>query len=47
MWVPSLGCEDPLEEEMATLLQYFCLGNPVNREASQATVHGLQTGGQD
>ena len=39
MWVPSLGCEDPLEGEMATVLQYSCLGNPMDREASQATVH--------
>ena len=31
---------------MATLLQYSCLGNPMDREASQATVHGSQTDGQ-
>ena len=41
MWVPSLGPEAPLEEEMATpcsilgegngnLLQYSCLENPMN-----------------
>ena len=23
------------------LLQYFCLGNPMNRETWQATVHGV------
>ena len=31
---------------MATLLQYSCLGNPMDREASQATVHGSQTDGK-
>ena len=31
MQVPSLGQEDPLEKEMANLLQYFCLGNPTDR----------------
>ena len=32
MWVPSLGGEDPLEEEMATPtpLQYSCLENPMD-----------------
>ena len=41
MWVPSLGPEDPLEEEMATTYsilgegngnppQYSCLENPVD-----------------
>ena len=37
--VPSLGWEDPLEEEMATQFQYSCLENPMDREAWQATVH--------
>ena len=40
-WVQSLGWEDPLEKEMATQLQYSCLENPVDREAWQATVHGV------
>ena len=31
--VRSLGQEDPLEEEMASPLQYSCLGNPTDREA--------------
>jgi len=31
--VLSLGQEDPLEEEMASPLQYSCLGNPMDREA--------------
>ena len=35
------------QEEMATLLQYSCLGNPMDREASQATVHRSQTDGRD
>ena len=34
----SLGWEDLLEKEMATPLQYSCLENPMDREASQATV---------
>ena len=28
-------------------LQYSCLGNPMDREASQATVHGSHTDGPD
>ena len=39
--VRSLGQEDPLEEEMASPLQYSCLGNPMDREAWKATVHGV------
>ena len=48
-WVWSLGQEDPLEKEMATYssiwegngnpLQYFCLENPMDGGAWQATVH--------
>ena len=38
MCVQSLGQEDPLEEEMGTLLQYSCLENPKDRGAWQATV---------
>ena len=34
------GSEDLLEKEMATL-QYSCLGNPMDRGAWWATVHGL------
>ena len=36
-WVRSLGQEDPLEKEMATL-QYSCLDNSMNRGAWWATV---------
>ena len=32
MWVQSLGWEDPLEEGVATHLQYSCLENPMDRE---------------
>ena len=46
-WVRSLGWEDPLEKEMATQFQYFCLGNSMDREAWWATVHGLQSVGHD
>ena len=40
-WVQSLGWENALEEGMATLLQYSCLENPMDRGAWQATVHGV------
>ena len=39
MWVPSLGQEDPLEEEMATHSSILCLENPMDRGAWWATVH--------
>ena len=45
--MPSLGREDPLEGEMANPLQYPCLGNPTDKGAWWATVHGVpksQTG---
>ena len=41
MRVRSLGWEDPLEEGMATSLQYSCLGNPMDRGTWKATVHGV------
>ena len=34
-------------EENGNPLQYFCLGNPMDREAWRATVHGLQRVGHD
>ena len=37
----SLGWENSLEEENDNPLQYSCLGNPMDREAWQATVHGV------
>ena len=37
--VPSLGGEDPLEEGMAT--HSSILGNPMDRGAWQASVHGV------
>ena len=40
MWVQSLGQEDCLEKGMATPLQYSSLGNPMDRGAWWATVHG-------
>ena len=39
--VRSLGLENPLEKEMATL-QHSCLGNPMDRGASPATSMGWQ-----
>ena len=53
LWVQSLGQEYPLEKEMATHssilgweiswieVQYSWLGNPVDRRAWKATVHGV------
>ena len=40
-WVQSLGCEDPLEEGMATHLSILAWGIPMDRGAWQATVHGV------
>ena len=37
-WIQSLGWKDPLEKEMAT---HSYLGNPMDRGARQATVHGV------
>ena len=36
-----LDQEYPLAEEMASLLQYPCLENPMDRGAWWATVHGV------
>ena len=42
-WVRSLGQEDSLENlGNGNPLQYSCLENPVDREAWQATVHGVE-----
>ena len=42
-WVPSLGWEDPLEEEMATHSSiYSCLGNSTDRGAGGLSFTGLQ-----
>ena len=40
-WVRSLSWEDPMEEGMATPLQYSCLENPMHRGTWRATVHGV------
>ena len=37
--IPGLGISP--EEGNGNPLQYFCLGNPVDREACQTTVHGV------
>ena len=39
--IPSLGGEDPLEGRHGNILWYFCLGNPMDRGAWWATVHGV------
>ena len=39
--VQSLGWEVPLEKGMATHFQYSCLENSMDKEAWQATVHGV------
>ena len=41
MWVRSLGQEDSLEEGMATHAKYSCLGNPMDRGAWWAMLHGV------
>ena len=41
MWAQFLGWEDPLEEEMASHSSTLALGNPMDRGAWQATVHGV------
>ena len=38
-WIQSLGQDDPLQREW--LLKYSYLGNPMDRGAWQATVHGV------
>ena len=40
-WLPSLGQEDLLGEEMATHLSISCLENSMDRGAWWATVHGV------
>ena len=40
-WVQSLGQENPLEKEMATHCGILGLGNPMDRGAWPATVHGV------
>ena len=40
-WVQTLGQEDPLEEGMATHSSILTWRIPVDREAWQATVHGV------
>ena len=44
--VRSLGWEDPLEEKME-IHSSICLENPLDTEAWQGTVHGVQTVRQD
>ena len=39
--VQSLGREDPLEEGMATQLQYSCLENPMDGADWRTAVHGV------
>ena len=41
MQVPSMGREDPLEKEMATIIIILTWKNPMDRAAWQATVHGV------
>ena len=40
-WVPSLGQEYSPGEGNGYPLQYSCLGNPMDRRAWQAAVHGV------
>ena len=43
-WAQSLGWEDPLEEVMATHSCILAQRIPMDRGASQATVHGVLKG---
>ena len=46
--VRSLGLEDSLDKEIATLPQYSCLESPMDRGACRATRSmGLQRAGND
>ena len=40
-WVQSLGREDPLEKEMATYSNIFCLEISWTEDPSRLTVHGV------
>ena len=40
-WVRSQGWEDPLEEGMATHSSTLAWGIPMDRDAWEATVHGV------
>ena len=41
IWVRSLGGEDPPGGGHGYPLQYSCLGNPMDRGAWRAAVHGV------
>ena len=41
IWVQSLGCEDPLEEGMATHSSILAWRIAMDREAWRATVHAI------
>ena len=45
--VQSLGQEDSPGEGNGNPLHYYCLGNPMDRGAWQATVHRVQIDGPD
>ena len=44
MRVRSLDLEDPLEKEMAAHSSILAMGNPTERGAWQATIHGVSKG---
>jgi hypothetical protein len=41
IWVRLLGWEDPLEKVVAIHSSDFCLENPTDRGAKQATIYGV------
>ena len=41
MWIQSLIWEDSAGEGNGNPLQYFCLGNPMDRRVWQTTIHGV------
>ena len=44
LWAQSLDREDPLEKEMATHSSVLAFGNPMDRGAWKALVHGVVEG---
>ena len=40
-WVQSLGCEDPLEEGMATHSSILAWSTPMDRGAWRVMIHGV------
>ena len=46
IWGRFLGWKDPLEEEMATTLEYSCLENPMDTGACQTMAYRVARSGR-